>query len=496
MLIRLGTDASDARIAGEIPFEFAMNPHMLVVGGSGSGKTTLLRSNIEQAVRSSGGRCRFHVLDSHGDIVVPGESVVRFSQSARVGFNPLEVNPHPEFGGVRRAVDKFVAGIEEMSQALGPRQLATLRSMLMELYASRGYDADDPRTWQPEPPEVLAAKLAGKEGRVWLDVPFAQKDKYKAELRAAGATGSFDRDLGLWWCAEADYKDNLLVWAPRAPGRTSPTLGEAVRYAEHLMKAVFLGANSQAAKLADAHARAAAAYHRKVTTAQKEGDAEKLAKLKEGVTEAKTKAVESFKRYLDSVESGRELDEVLRCRSFDVMQAVWERLKIMLDMGFFHATPPPLDPRSPVWRYDISPLSKDQRRLFVRYLMSLGYDRAMERGRCDHIVEIYIVDEAAQFLEGAQDDHPIDVYAREIRKFGVGLWAAAQAVTNFSPDFLRNTASKIVLKTDELDFAGLEAKLAIDRRALAGIVPFKTALMQCKRKDQPAGGYRTVALGS
>ncbi|MFP3449184.1 hypothetical protein SB765_30100, partial [Pseudomonas sp. SIMBA_067] len=71
---------------------------------------------IAQAMQETGGRrLRIHVFDAHGDVEIPGESAVRFHESADFGFNPLELNPDPEFGGVRKRIQSLIAAINRTS---------------------------------------------------------------------------------------------------------------------------------------------------------------------------------------------------------------------------------------------------------------------------------------------------------------------------------------------------------------------------------------------
>src|SRR3546814_5458813 len=65
------------------------------------------------------------------------------------GLNPLEVTTDPEFGGVRRRINSFIAMINRTTSKLGVRQEAVLRALLNDLYALNGYNQRNPRTWDP-----------------------------------------------------------------------------------------------------------------------------------------------------------------------------------------------------------------------------------------------------------------------------------------------------------------------------------------------------------
>ncbi|RWA45624.1 hypothetical protein AU476_00910 [Cupriavidus sp. UYMSc13B] len=90
------------------------------------GKTYTLQELVTSFVESAadlGQPVRVHVFDPHGDIQLPYASVVKFSEATNYGYNPLEVNPDPDYGGVRRAIQKFIAAIKK-HKTLGTKQEA------------------------------------------------------------------------------------------------------------------------------------------------------------------------------------------------------------------------------------------------------------------------------------------------------------------------------------------------------------------------------------
>ena len=52
------------------------NAHVIACGGSGCGKTHFLRSMIGSIAQGGTKTLRIHIIDIHGDITIPGESVV------------------------------------------------------------------------------------------------------------------------------------------------------------------------------------------------------------------------------------------------------------------------------------------------------------------------------------------------------------------------------------------------------------------------------------
>ena len=90
---------------------------------------------------------RVHIFDVHGDIDIQGSSSVKFSESTPYGFNPLWVNPDPDFGGVRKRIQSLLATLNRTSRQLGTKQESCLRNILMDLYAANGFLDGQPKTW-------------------------------------------------------------------------------------------------------------------------------------------------------------------------------------------------------------------------------------------------------------------------------------------------------------------------------------------------------------
>ena len=124
-----------------------INAHMLLVGKSGTGKTYTLTKVIEQLKQQSNGKMRIRIIDVHGDIDIPGNSSVKFSESSICGFNPLSINQDPDFGGVRKRIKSFMSALNKTSRKLGPKQESVLRNILLDLYAANGFYENDPKTW-------------------------------------------------------------------------------------------------------------------------------------------------------------------------------------------------------------------------------------------------------------------------------------------------------------------------------------------------------------
>jgi hypothetical protein len=112
------------------------NPHIILCAKSGNGKSYQLLRFIEEALASAGPEfVRYHNLDVHGDLKVPGESRVEFSRATRYGYNPLVLDADPRSGGVERQINFILHTINETSRKIMDKQEACLRNVLTDVYA-------------------------------------------------------------------------------------------------------------------------------------------------------------------------------------------------------------------------------------------------------------------------------------------------------------------------------------------------------------------------
>lgn len=476
MRIEFGSNVSQSKQAGrpvaaEWDSQKTINPHIIMLGDSGTGKTHNLRRFIRGMMASSDRPVRFHLFDVHGDIDVPGASTVMFSESTDFGFNPLEVNPDPNFGGVRKRIQSFIAAINRTSRKLGHKQEAVLRYLLTDLYVANGFKPEEPVTWsvrdEPPPAGIVA-------GRVYLDVPFEEKDRAKA----AGA--QWDTDVRCWYVQEDQHCGPLLRWAPKKFGKHHPTMLDAVRFSSQRLKAMFLGTSQVAVRYLEDVNRASRSLRAKEMVAMRRGeDAPDAEKLQRDVDNARSKAIEAYTEYVNAVRSGRELDDVIKYDSVEVLKSVVDRLENLNAIGIFRNTPPPFDLRAPVWRYDITALSEDEKKLFVTFRLEAIFARAIQRGVQSDVVEVVVLDEAHLFVSD-DPDHILNKLVKEARKFGVAVVLASQAPTHFSDDLISGVATKVLLGLDKFYWDLARRKLGLDEGSLRFIVPKRRMVVQMK----------------
>lgn len=407
-----------------------VNGHILLVGASGTGKTFRLRHFMDAAIKQNS-RVRFHVLDVHGDLRIPGADVVEFSESQPYGLNPLAVSPDRDFGGVRKRVRAFISTLNRTSRRLGTKQEAVLSNLLFDLFRNRGFDANRAETWYA------------------------------------------------------------------TPDRRMPTLSDLCRFTRFKLESMIIGAGSKATVRLEAVNREAARLGRALLEAKREErGAGKGATGEEGraaLEKAKAAAKEAYSEYIDAIETGWELSDLIKYNSRDVIQSVYERLLTLESAGVFKEERPPFRPDAPVRVYGLKALSADEQRIFVDILLEDLFFEARRQGERPTTETFIVIDEAHKFVS-EEDDHILNVIAKEARKFGVGLVLASQSLAHFPDDVVANAATKIILGIDEMFHEAMARKVRLDPKQIASIKPHHTALVQIKAKGDLSNRFVQVQL--
>ncbi len=436
MQIQFGYDAAQAKKgvqAGVVwDSQKLINGHVLIVGKSGTGKTHTLRAMLRQLQDGGGGRVRIHVIDAHGDVDIEGASAVKFSESTQYGLNPLEINPDPDFGGVRKRVQSFLAALNRTSRQLGTRQEACLRSLLQDLYAANGFLEGKPETW-------------GLGGDV------------------------------------------------RGRAKKHPTLEDAAKFAQFKLKALFLGANTQSVMALEGVSKKMQSLQAKTKAFHKAGADADIERLRNEIAKLGQDACSLFQEHVESMQSGREFNDLIRYDNKETLKSVVERIENLNAIGVFKPAKPPFDPSNPVWRYDIRALSTDEKRLFVSFLLERLFHDATQKGVCSDVRDVIVLDEAHLYID-EDPENPINAIAKEGRKFGLGLFCASQSPTHFSDDFVSNVGAKIILGLDEMFWEGTMRKMRLERAALEWIVPHRTLIAQLNNRGDPRSKFTWVLL--
>lgn len=424
MEIFFGYNRLGFRVGKNIPIVWdsksVINHHMLLTGASGTGKTYRLRNIINQIV-SQNANVRVHVIDYHGDITIDSASTVKFSESSNWGFNPLVVNDDPHYGGVRKRIQSFIGSLNRSGRQLGSKQEAVLRNLLTDLYAANGFYGNDAKSWK--------------------------------------------------------LNDGI---ARRFP-KKYPTLMDALKFSAFKLRAMSLGANNKSMALLEQLNRTASRMYVKLKRSNNTKDDAEFLKMQEDLKSLKDKAIEEYTDYVQSIQTGNELDDLIKYDSKDVLKSIVERLENLNSMGIFKNETPPFDPSKPVWRYEISPLLLEEKKLFVYFLLENIFYERFRQGVQDDVREIIVLDEAHLYFT-EEPENIINIIAKEARKFGLGLFCASQSPTHFSEDFTTNVSTKAILGIDETYWGSTERKLRLSQDALKQIIPQKDMLLQIKNR--------------
>lgn len=481
MKITFGKDFFEARAGKQLPIvmdtQRLINAHLFIVGSSGVGKSHTFRRMINEAVPQ--GNTRFHVFDVHGDLTLDGASTVTFSEQTPYGLHPLRINPKVSGSSVRKCINNFIRIVNQASStALGVKQEAVLRNLLLDVFNDFGFNPDDPSTWTTN---ALDGRLVsgGGDNRLYLIVPLKEKDEAK------GFGARWDPDKKLWWIHTENYRGGITKWSPAYKERAQPTVADVLAYATRLYEERFLGSDQKAVRALSAVNRQAKAMQRRMLddVKHRRAHAEDPAET-EALETARDKAISAFSEYVNAVRTGDEFQNLLKYESPDVLKSVVDRLSLLQATGIFRELEPPFDQDAPVWRYKINELSHEEKKMFVLFRLQELFADAMQRGETTEVVDVVVLDELSTYTstQDEEGDGIIGVIAREARKFGMALWAANQTPVGIPESLLSSVAVKIILGLDEFYWQQSVNKLRVDLKLLEWIRPHHTMAVQMKER--------------
>jgi hypothetical protein len=500
MQIPLGLNYFEAKNGRSSPVSWdtsrLINGHLLLVGSSGVGKSHTIRKMIRRAMKAMGAKkVRFHVFDVHGDLDIPGASTVTFSESAPFGLNPLRVNPDPDFGGVRKCIQNFLRTIDDSGRTkIGVRQEAVISNLLTDVYREFGFDIEDSQTWGLN---AAQARLAGGGGdnRIYLEVPMAEKD----DAKAFGAR--WDGDKKLWWIHTEKYAGGITKWKPAYKPRTYPSVKDVLDYTTRVHQERFLGSDQKAVLALGQLNKKAQAYQRRLLQMVRlqnwKGDTD-VNEFKEALEDARKDAVDAFTEFAESVQTGFELDNLIKYDSAEELKSVVNRFNNLMRTGIFKDKAPPFDPDAAVWRYKLNALSLEEKKMLVLFTLQEIFAKAVQRGETSGVVEVVVLDELGTYVtqgdKNENGDGIIGTICREARKFGLAFWGATQSPATVPESLLTSTATKIILGLDESFWKAAVEKLRIESKLLEWIQAQVTMAVQMKEKGVLKNKWHWVQL--
>jgi hypothetical protein len=422
-----------------------INAHMLLCGMSGTGKSFQSMRFLEAAGESG---VEIDVFDAHEELEgLPGATACRYSQATGYGFNPLTLDTDEHSGGVNRRADFLVGLVREVTPQFGARQEAALRNLLIDTYAGIGIYADNPASWRRGCITEKAREAIVKDRR-WND------------LR-----------------------------------RYYPTLDDLKSYARRKVIALTIGGDNRCVaafeNLARLHTRLCNVQGRYGKTIGEED----RARLEKQIGELKTKCVEMYGEVVTNLQTGREIDDILKYDSSEVLISVMQRLELLGSTGIFRANEPPFGAAS-IRIHQLKSLTSEQQVLFVKLRLREIFERRKREGATTNgreLRHVIFLDEAHKYFSNAPDDI-INVIAKEARKFGIGLWCASQQPTEFPESFLTNVGATVLLGIHASYWKRSASMLRITEETLKFIKPREVLAIKLQQEGQADPAFRNVIV--
>jgi hypothetical protein len=417
-----------------------VNPHVLICGASGSGKSYQAMRLLESAAAAG---IEVDAFDLHDELLeCSGACANIYSEATRLGTNPLVLSTHPHTGGVRRQVEFVVDLLNSTSRKLGTRQTSARKALLYDTYQTRDITAEDPQSWSRR--SITEYEFDGL---------IAQKD--------------FETLKGCY-----------------------PIVRDVIRTCERRIRALTLGADSQAVIALERVEKAAAKV---AALRSKKAHRDEIDTAQEKLEVAKQQAIDAYADFVGSIESGQEWQEASRYTSADTLRALHERLSELNSIGVFRANPPTWSSNLRV--HQIGALRDDERRILVYTQCAAILRQCMDQGQADRLRRLIFLDEGHAMLD--DDGHsPLNRIVREGRKFGLGLAIGSQSPTDFSADVLVNTATVIVTGLEAADREFAARKLNAPPELLKAVRPKAVVAVKLKRNGASEDGFKLVNVES
>lgn len=459
----------------------SVNRHALMVGRTGAGKSSELKKIVRQ-VRKTHPDAITYCFDCHGDLRFDGGKVFKINQSGDIGLNPLKISSHKEFGGVRAKVEQFVYTIESCQKQLGSKQESCLRNLLMDLFAQAGVDPDDHATWN------IGTKGPDDADRVYLEVPFDEKDRFKEALKKEQVFGGWSREHSAWYCKER--KGALTDWKIKKI-QYQPDLADLLQFAKNKLVAVHRGLNNDLIRILQELGRSVNSLKTQSAKRLSAIDHEDALKMEANAAKLKEKALDLFSSYLRRIDTGDMDEDDIKYDSSDVLKSVVSRLENLLGTGIFKPVDPIFDDDDRIRIFDISALSDSAQRMFVSFFIESEFLKAKEAGITDALRLCFIVDEADKYFSNDKENI-INKLAKESRKFGISLIAASQGIGHFSKEFISAVATKIILAIDEDNAKELSKRFNVPEQNLNKLKANHTVAFRTEYKGENDRSFKVI----
>jgi hypothetical protein len=422
-----------------------INAHALLCGISGTGKSFQSQRLLQSAAAAG---LAVDVIDPHEELGdIRGGMAVKYSQATGYGYNPLALDTDIHVGGVERQIDQFIQLVKDVTPGLGSRQRIVLRHLMRDTYAEAGISQDNPATWhRGHITEVLRLMLI--------------ESKRYLELR-----------------------------------KYYPTLDDMRALGERKLTAMMIGSDNPTVLAYSEMRKLLSRRESLITKHGKLSKNEDIIKSNEQITLTVEKAKTAFAEFVNSHQNGKELDDLYKYDSVEVLKSVLDRIELLAASGTFRSNPPPFEGRS-VKIHQIKALTDEQKIMFVKLRLREIFDRLKKLGPTESGTElrhIVFIDEAHKFFNDRPDDI-INVVAKEARKFGLGLWCASQQPTEFPDSFLTNCGAIFLLGIASKYWGPCIRELRIKESDLINIKPKQVIAVKMIRDGQTDPSFDLVAV--
>ena len=399
-----------------------INSHLLICGMSGTGKSHQALKFLAGASRAG---IEIDVFDAHDELEnIPGAVSCTFSQATCYGFNPLVLETDRHTGGVNRQVDFFIKLIKSVTPQFGVKQESALRCLLLDTYAANRIRQEDPSTWRRK-------RITETE----RDTIFAAKN---------------------WEALRQFY----------------PTLEDLKSFAKRKIIALTIGGDNKCITAFEQLTRLRSRLNSLQKKFTKAIDDDEMKQLSEQIDAQKKKCTEAYNTFIANMVTGREIDDILKYDSVDVLTSILQRLSLLSSTGILSANEPPFR-GSRVRVHQIKSISHEQQVLYVKLRLQDIFENCKRQGPTPtgkELRQIVFLDEAHKFFTNEPDDI-INIISKEARKFGLGLWCASQQPTAFPESFLTNVGATVLLGLHTSYWKRSTSMFRISEESLKSIKP-------------------------
>jgi len=225
------------------------------------------------------------------------------------------------------------------------------------------------------------------------------------------------------------------------------------------------------------------------------GSDDEREKLQKQIEGAKTQCVGQYTEFVENMQSGRELDDVLKYDSVDVLTSAMQRLELLNAAGIFRANPPPFGD-SKVRVHQLKSLTAEQQVMFVKLRLQAIFDRCKRAGATrsgTELRQVVFLDEGHKYFSKEPDDI-INVIAKEARKFGLGLWCASQSPTEFPEAFLTNVGATALLGIHSRYWPDAQRMLRCSEDTLHYTKPKEVITVKFQREGQADPPWQNIIV--